>query len=205
MPWQYDEQRHRYRDTATGRFLSPSGHAEVRDDFVRRIAAYVLGNTRALTRGLLSLVDWEKRVRADLTHLHVATFAFGRGGRNAMTAADKRQVAGIVNEQARYLHQFAADIATRDLSPARIEARAAQYVMASTASAEAGKVAAYRDLVLPVMPGQGTACQANCRCSWTIIEEEDAWRCTWILHADESCPDCRDRAGRYNPLVVPRA
>lgn len=205
MPWTYDEQRHRYRDVATGRLLSVTASIEIRDDFIRRMTDGVVLATRALARGLVPLAEWEGRVLGQLTRLHTAAFLFGRGGRNAITARDKAAVRQIVAGQAEYLRGFARDVASGGLSGPQMEARVSQYVRATAGTVEAGKVASYRDLSLPVMPGDGgSVCGANCACTWSIVETAAEWRCTWTLNAQESCPDCRERAARYAPLVIAR-
>jgi len=46
---------------------------------------------------------------------------------------------------------------------------------------------------------------SNCRCRWSITEDEDNFFCYWTLSSAEHCPGCIDNAATWNPLIIPKA
>ena len=203
--WQYDDRPgvRRFRDARTGRFLAVSKALDLRDGFQERRRVDLDRLVRRLADGELTVQAWEAEMRAAVRQVHAAEYAYGRGGLDAMTAADWRVVDEIAAEQWGYLRGFAEDVSAGRLSEAQIGARARLYAASARTSYERGRASAF-GVALPAYPGQGTDCGANCRCSWRIVEADDEYRCTWVRHATDSCETCRSRAARWAPLVIAR-
>lgn len=202
--WQYDARPsvRRFRDVATGRFLSASKAIDLRDGFQERRRADVATLTRQLADQSLSVQDWERQMSDAIRQLHTAQYALGRGGINAMTAGDWDAAAALVEEQRRYLRDFARDVAAGNLSEAQIAARAKLYYSASVGTYERGRAAAW-NVVPPHVPGDGsTACGVNCRCTITYRETDTSVELRWKLQSGESCSGCKSRATSWSPLVM---
>lgn len=204
--WQWSEDVKRYRDPATGRFLSASKTVGLRDDFLERRRSATDDLATNLASGDLSVQRWERDMRTVVKQTFGVQYAFGRGGTNAMTADDWRAAGVLVTEQNGYLRGFAEDVAAGMLSPEQIAARSALYLGSSVRAYEQGRAAAFGGLVLPAHPGDGSSeCKASDRCSWSIVETESEYRCTWKRSAQESCVTCVRRASEWSPLVIARA
>jgi hypothetical protein len=158
--WLPDLQR--YRDTATGRFVSS---AEVRDwgqTSMNDSADHARGMASALTEHGISLSQWESNMRDQIKEEYVRQYLLGRGGRDLMTAVDWGSVGGMCADQYRYLDGFAAEIAAGELSEKQIAARSEMYLRSSREAFERG-----RDRAQP-----------------------DATEIRWHTTAAESCVDC---------------
>jgi hypothetical protein len=201
--WEWDPASHRYRETKSGRYLSAAQSVQLRNDAAERLRGDIDRATARLINKEIGVDAWQRQMQAGLKELHTVQFAFGRGGRRAMTASDRQELARLIEAQYRYLHTFAVEIAAGTLSSAQIAARARLYASASTASYERGRIGSYAGLSLPQVPGDGsTACRANCKCHLEIRETSSTWRVFWRLAIAEHCDDCRALAYAWNPLVV---
>lgn len=205
--WQYDRGVKRYRDTDTGKFLPNATILRLRDEFVeaRRVAAADLAGQ--LARGDLSLQGWERAMRDEIRLVFGAEYAFGRGGRGAMTPTDWGHVGALAKDQYTFLRGFAEAVARGELTEAQIAARAGLYAGSAVQAYERGRAAAF-GLALPAYPADGgTECLSSCRCSWSIVETAAEYRATWKLDAGagDNCAGCRGRAAAYAPLVVVKA
>lgn len=203
-PWRWNAKLKRYRDTKTGRFIGARQMRELRNQFVGAMH----GDQRALNKRLfnksLSAQDWLKQSWETIRATHVDLYVLARGGRKQMTPADWGRLGGILKFQRHKLQGFAQEIVDGRLSVAQIEARSQMYINAATHSYEQGQ-AAERGVKLPAYPGDGTSeCLVNCKCSWRIVDEGEAWACTWVRSAKESCPTCLRRAQEWNPLRIPK-
>jgi hypothetical protein len=205
QPWQYDEPSRRYRDAASGRFVSAAGERAIRDDYIGRKQAAITEAAGKVASGELGVAEWERTMQRTLREMHGTQLAFGRGGRQQVTATEWQRLGGVVSEQERYLADFAAAIARGELTPAQIAARAAMYGDAARSSYHRGKAATYDGLALPGYPGDGlTNCLSRCLCSWSIDESDEEWRATWVLDGGEHCAGCVARSGQWAPYVQPK-
>lgn len=202
--WEFSPATHRYRDRATGRFLSPGDQADLAADFAKRRETHVRTLADQVAKGEVTVQAWQKGMSTDVRRTTAALYALGRGGRNAMTAADWKAVKALVSEQSTYLESFAADIKAEKLSAAQIKARASMYVRAGVQAHDRGVAASY-DVTPHVMPGEGSPCGSNCRCRWVYASTKTEWRLTWTLSGVEHCDVCIERASEYDPLVIPKS
>lgn len=203
--WTYSRSARRFRDAATGRFLSASKAIDLRDGFQERRRSDVAALTRQLADQSLSVQDWERQLAQAIREIHTAQFAFGRGGLNAMTPADWAAAADLVETQRAYLRGFARDVAAGLLSEAQITARAKLYYGSSVHAYERGRASAF-GVSLPAYPADGsTPCKSSCRCRWQLADKGDEIHATWKLQAGESCSGCKSRAASWSPLVISKA
>ncbi len=159
-----------------------------------------------VARGDLTVQRWELELRDVVKQVHGTMYVFGRGGRNAMTPSDWGKVGREVRDQYGFLHQFSAEVAGGNLSPAQVAARSRLYVHAGVTAHGRGVMGAFGGLSLPAQPGEGTACMSRCRCHWDIQESETAWEATWVLDGGaQHCAGCLGRADEYAPYRQEKA
>lgn len=199
--WVWSTEAHRYRSLATGRFLSPTTDAALRAEFVeaRKVAITNLG--RGLGEGSLTVNEFRRAMRDEIESLNGVEYMFGRGGRKAMTLDDRRALSALIGQEWAHVDNFTIQAAAGSMSARQIEARAAMYAAAGHKSAEAGRMASYVGFRAPAMPGVGTACRSNCRCSWVVTETDDGWRARWVRHATDSCETCVSREAQYGEYI----
>ncbi len=114
--WEYSLSARRFREKATGRFVSATKVIDIRDGFQERRRADVNAITRQLAEQSISVQEWERQMTEAVRQLHTAQYALGRGGLNAMTPADWDAAAALVETQRGYLRDFARDVAAGNLS-----------------------------------------------------------------------------------------
>lgn len=205
--WTYDERPsvRRFRDKTSGRFVSATKVIDLRDGFQERRRSDVAALTRQLADQSISVQEWERRMTDAVRQLHTAEYALGRGGLNAMTAADWTAAADLVEQQRGYLRGFAEDVAAGRLSEAQITARAKLYYGAAVGAYERGRASAF-GVSLPAYPCDGgTACKSACRCRWQLVDKGAEIHATWKRSASESCSGCKSRAASWSPLVIAKS
>jgi hypothetical protein len=200
--WQFDESSRRYRDAASGKFVSASSERAIRDDYSARKQADIATVAGRVAAGDLAVADWERAMQRSIRELHANEFAFGRGGRRQVTEQEWQQLGAVATEQERYLRDFAAAIARGELTEKQIANRASMYGDAATTSYHRGKAATYDGLRLPAQPGDGgTACVSRCLCAWQVDETDGEWEATWVLDGGEHCDGCIARSQRWAPYI----
>jgi len=158
--WLPDLQR--YRDTATGRFVSS---AEVRgwgQTSMNGSADHARGMAGALAERDISLGRWERNMREQIKEEYIRQYLLGRGGRDLMTAEDWGSIGGSLKEQYSWLNKFSTQIATGELSEKQIAARSAMYLRSAGEAFERAR---------------GRA-------------QPDATEIRWHLTSAEHCEDC---------------
>lgn len=205
--WVWDTVSRRYRNTATGRYLSQARITSLRDEYASEQRQWADQAARRLAQRDWTVRRWEDEVRVVIKRTYLAEYMLGRGGRNAMTPADYGRVGNLLRDQYQYLRNFALDIQAGKLTEAQIAARTQLYHESAIQAFERGKAAAYGDaLALPAYPADGrTACRARCKCRWRITETKTRWRAYWIRNkAAESCAGCVERERIYSPYIQPK-
>jgi len=154
--------------------------------------------TASLTSGRMTLPRWQAAMAKELADYHTAAQMLGTAERlklpahsalitrRGLSQAERADIAQAVHTQRAFLDSLAQDIASGDLSPSQIRARAGSY---------AGSVKAtyWQALApnLPFYPGSGCQCGNNCHCHWQFSAGEWWWT---LGGAVEHCDDCRVRA-----------
>lgn len=200
MAFEYDAASRRYRDSASGRYVSSATISRFRDTMLDRSVARVDDLTKQLSDGSLSLTDWRTAMRAEIKQLHINEYLLGRGGVNRMTQSDWGRIGAECRKQYAYLDRFIGEIELGTLSEAQIAARARMYTAGGNMSFARGQERAW-SIQLPAHPGDGsTPCLGWCRCHWSIRETVDGIAATWILGDAQHCEECAERADTWAPL-----
>lgn len=143
MAWQWNEKVHRYQDVASKRFLAASSLVELRDHYLDMQRQIMADLTSRVVSGDITIAEWERGMRVASKAIFVTSYAYGRGGRNAMTAQDRVQLEELITRQWQYANGFARDLEAGMMTAAQIEARARLYANAGVLANEYGAAATY--------------------------------------------------------------
>lgn len=205
-PWQFDDASKRYRNTATGRYMSAKQMLGLRDQFTDAMKGRTDGLVSRVAGGDLTAQQWSLEMRKTIKQSYIDQYVLARGGRQNMTQRDWGIVGNMTRRQYEYLQGFERDLRDGKLSEGQAQVRARLYIESSTQAYERGISEGLGMPRLPAYPGDGqTQCRTNCRCHWQIEDMGDEWACTWTLGAAEHCDDCIANAARWAPLLVPKA
>lgn len=168
----WDEKLGRYRNAATGRFVSSSTIRAACQTTADVAAQNMTALGAQLRAGELTLAEWQTGMMREIKILHTAQAAAARGGWAQMSQADWGYTGSLIKKQYQYLDQFAADIASgKQPLDGRIDARCRMY----------GKA------------GYGTYEQMERRYQETNNGMTEERR---IRTASESCEDCIEYSDR---------
>jgi hypothetical protein len=139
--------QHRYRDTATGRYISArqvkADVARMADLAGRDVARQL---TTALRDGRISLAEWQTGMARAVKNVNYAAVAAASGGVNNMTAVERGRAGAIIKEQYKRLRGFAQDIASgKQKLDGRALRRAEMYMDAAKGSFHEQKRAGFAD------------------------------------------------------------
>lgn len=226
--WVFDLKAKRFRNAATGRFMSvdtvrvvretyhdqqgvvmdevwgdllgTAGIDTPREDFLGNLLSFLIGDDERLA-SIPGNSLFEKMIEPTIS----GEYIFGRGGLNAMTEADWQRLDRIIGEQRGYWNAFVRDALSPNepLSPKQIRARAQMYLRGSTRAYAEGHASAWA-IDLPAYPKDGgTECMSGCRCQWEIKTEKGKTVAYWRLGEAEHCADCVERSEVWNPFRPP--
>lgn len=103
--------QHRYRDTATGRYVSARAVRAELDRFVDSAGrGAARGLMEQLRTGDISLAEWQTAMARAVKNINYAAVAAASGGVENMTAVERGRAGAIIRDQYKYLRNFAADI-----------------------------------------------------------------------------------------------
>ena len=201
--WVWRETSKIYRNPRTRQSISKVRQVRLRDAFTDLQIANIDPINSGLFSGRLSLQQWRNRMGDAVRDVNLAQYMFGRGGINAMTEDDVLAVTSLVNEQKRFLNNFAEDIRRGRLTEKQIRARAELYMESSSQSFERGKSMSF-GIRLPQYPGDGNQiCKARCRCHWSLQKTEGGVNGFWILDVRAAhCATCLRNSRDWDPLFV---
>lgn len=201
--WIFNQLRKTYRNRETNARISISLKVELRDVFTQNHSDIAQTLTRQLVNGDLTIQAWELEMRKQLKCVFTSEYLLAKGGRNNITTANLDTVSSLLESQYSFLHRFADQIKSGELSEAVIQNRTTQYFESATQAYERGHADSYH-LTLPAHPADGSQnCKSRCKCQWGIDETETDYLCTWILNqAAEHCDSCQENARRWNPLTI---
>lgn len=166
-----------------------------------------------LSRGEITLGEWEERMAQEIKGLHLNSYVTGQSGRwENLTDRDYTAIGDEVARQQKYLrrwrNQLAGQQASGDIDAGQVVTRARLYGQAASGSFEKGHGAenGLPPDVLPAHPGDGTTeCLTGCKCRWTIRlisrERGDA-DANWTLGPSEHCETCLKRARSWLGLRI---
>ena len=198
--WVWDERVQRYRDPATGRFVSLKDAEILREIFMDKQKAKLAGYVTDYANDAITLQTYRDNVARTIKDTYIDMYAMGAGGRNNLTQADWGRIGAMVKEQYQYLDNLFLQIERGEITHAQALARLNMYINSAN---EALWKAHTRGLsfTLPAYPGDGsTQCLTNCKCSWKIEKVPGGYDCYWIVNLlAENCPDCIRRGVEWNP------
>jgi len=204
--WIYRRNSGRFYNSQTQELLTRNQLIEIRDTFTLQVRAESRAISQAMIDGNTTVQRWLLDMQDMVRNTHTNQFMLGRGGVGMVNANDLRVVEQTITNQYSYLQNFANEVAAGNVSDGRLLARAQMYADAGTQSYERGVALAYGLPTLPNYPGDGaTQCLSNCKCRWSVTEDEEAWYCYWVLGVAEHCDDCVANATRWAPLIVPKS
>jgi hypothetical protein len=123
----------RFRDPATGRFVSESTVRSGVDALVQDSAGRMAGLARQLRAGELTTADWLAAQMQAIKDVNLAAAMAAKGGAAQMTPADYGQVGHDIRRQYEYARQMAADVLNgRQPLNGRLNVRASQYANNAT-------------------------------------------------------------------------
>lgn len=192
----------RYRDVATGRFVSRQTVVSYSERAIAAGEDVSAALAAMVANGELSPADWEALMRQEIKATYIQEYLLGRGGRPSMSRSDWGTVGRALRDQYAFLSGFRADIEAGLLTEGQIRARSFLYFKASKYAFERGQASAW-NITLPGYPADGkTECQVGCLCYWNIRRiDERTVLATWVRTANESCPTCLDRAAQWVDLM----
>lgn len=199
--WRYDPISGRYRG-ANGRFLSQRAVEALVDGRINKLAAALRRYTDMLSRGDITLDQWQLSVREALKLTHVQAAIIGNGGKDSMGPAEWGRIGQRLRAEYAYLQGFARDLLDGRISPAMALARIGLYAEAvrgtywegTTIRQEKQGYSLMRRILdsqakhcqdcldyaargmVPIgslpLPGQRCACRSNCKCSVKYFRQQ---------------------------------
>lgn len=135
----YDRRVGKYRDGATGRYVSRVSILRLVDEEAARLATRMQAHARNLVGGGIDLPTFQKRAAEDLKLSAIRTTILGSGGRSQTTAAAYGTTGQLIKTQYIFLDGFANDIANSKLTKSQIIQRAALYGASTRSSFHAAE------------------------------------------------------------------
>lgn len=139
MPYTFNPETGRYRDTDTGRFVKHVDVIRLVEQSLKSSENVGATLSGLAGQGALSGKDFESFMRSELKGEYIRQYLAGIGGRAQMTKSDWSSIGGMLKEQYGYLKGFAAEVAAGSLSEEQIAARSAMYINSAREAFERAK------------------------------------------------------------------
>lgn len=168
---------------------------------IDRLAQLIRTATDALEESWPEGVDaWQQEISRELARYHAAAMLAGAGV-DDLSPTMRTSVTRDLTYQLSFLEQFGVVIQEADAFMPGWQARAAMYARSIQVPYWKG---ATRLLPLPAMPGEGTDCLTNCKCSWEVsqLEGDNNYDAYWRRSVDDSCATCRQRELSWSPVRI---
>jgi hypothetical protein len=108
--FQWDPSTARFRDPATGRYISRTAVRQVLDGIIVKSQARITVASNALRSGAMSIEAWELAMGAEIKSTHLASLALSRGGWARLTPADFGRAGARIKVQYQYLANFTSEL-----------------------------------------------------------------------------------------------
>lgn len=108
--WHWAPLARRYRDPATGRFVSRETIRRGVDDLILRSQRNVTSFTDSLRLGNIDLATWQRGMQDEIKRTQLGAQALLRGGWAQLTDVDLEAINVRIREQFEFLHKFTADL-----------------------------------------------------------------------------------------------
>lgn len=110
MPYQWDPAIARFRDPATGRYITRDAVRSILDGLITKSQARITVVSNELRAGTIDVSVWESAMRAEIKSTHLASLALARGGWNQLTSTDFGHAGARIKVQYQYLAKFATEL-----------------------------------------------------------------------------------------------
>lgn len=107
----YNKSTGQYRNTATGRFVSPRVIREAVNALVEDTRQHLRALSQQYMDGKLDAGAWQEAVKQRLRASHTLAAGVAMGGKANMTPRDWGRVGALTKEQYKYLSRFAEELA----------------------------------------------------------------------------------------------
>ena len=169
MAYTWNPTQARYRDTATGKFISADTVVATSRASIAATGDIAGGLAAQYKSSELAAKEFKTIMRQEIKGEYIRQYVLARGGLEQMTPKDWGVLGSQIKPQYAYLSDFVT--ALPDLSEAAIAARAKMYI--NSANQAAGKGA-----------------EAAVKASGEFTEER------WVLDGGEHCSDCEGYAAQ---------
>lgn len=212
--FEWEPRTRRYRNKATGRFLSPQVVSVLTQQRIEQIKDDLQQVGDLLLTGKISLDTWQRQTAAILKILHAQQFLLAVGGASAIQKEDYLTIGRQLKSQYSYLRNFAVDCQSGTMTTAQFRARVNLYANSSkgsffagqrTAARKAGKTYGIRQLgdtkhcleceqyaargLTPIdetiLPTEKCSCGANCACTVLFTTLEEALKINFQVEYQE--------------------
>lgn len=130
--WQYEPELERYRNLATGRFISSEQVVGLVDQLIDRTNESAVDTLSTMVADQrLSTADWKSAMARTIKNAYIQQTELAAGGRENVTQQMWGSAGGQIAEQYRFLDKFARDIETGSLTEAQIRSRSEMYINSS--------------------------------------------------------------------------
>ncbi len=159
----------------------------MRDVIQNVYEARMVNLSEQLSRGTISLLDWQIQMRQELRDSFALELRAGAAGQ--LSVDDYLKLGPQLQSQYRFLEDFARGIKDGTVTPDAIAGRSMLY---ARSSGQMYWQQATGTADLPAYPKDGsTPCLSNCGCEW-VDNRDGSW--TWTLGKEDNCPICPQRA-----------
>jgi hypothetical protein len=108
----FDPISRRYRNKATGRFVSQQSVRTALDFVVDGARGQIDELSMRLVRGQISLADWQLQMARQIKTLHLASASAARGGWAQMSQGDYGFTGSVIRREYGFLNNFANEVAS---------------------------------------------------------------------------------------------
>lgn len=109
-PYQWDPSAARFRDLATGRYISRDQVRRAIDDLIRKSQARITIASDQVRSGSITTSEWDAVMKQEIKRTHLTKEALVRGGWAQLTPEDYGRVGSAVREQYAYLENFRMEL-----------------------------------------------------------------------------------------------
>ena len=207
MPWVFDAKELRYKNSDTGKVLSPEDVEEINERSIAIGLEKVDILVDNLIKGDLPVREFRENLLQTAKEARIRAFLLGRGGRNATFISE---MVAFMKKTVRVAGESALNFESmlNSYSESEIRKRARLYILGARAEFYASsrfdngvftKIKAAEDF--PFMPGHCSYCNGNCRCEWEVVGEDERDGQSGVLYRwvtagdDRVCPLCEQRDG----------
>lgn len=130
----YSPQSLRYRDNATGRFVSTGKVKRAVDTVIRKSSNEMRSLAQDLADRKITLGAWQERFAAEMKNLHVSNAMAGAGGMRNMTQQDYGRVGQRLRFEYQRLELLAQALKRREFTEGELMNRVEMYVASGNTS-----------------------------------------------------------------------